>query len=238
MDQPLTAPGTAAGLSELLPPELSLRRAELLPWLRLEGCCRCLYPGRRKSLELLLWLDALTEFKAESMGSRRGSKGPGRPSPRTKVSPGMHQAAVSAPERHGHAAVLGSPQHRGQTRPCHSPGIHQLPMVPPSASASPTSAVTMVSDWSSSSFSAALLMPHLPWALCGQGAPLDAKGHRQAEQKGRRCSPRGHTLHLTKGRGGTHMQSRRELCHQGQAMLPHPNAPLAPRATMSCPKSW
>lgn len=202
MDQPFSAPGTAAGLSELLPPELSLRRAELLPWLRLEGCCRCLYPGRRKSLELLLWLDALTEFKAESMGSRRGSKGPGRPSPRTKVSPGMHQAAVSAPEHHGHAAVLGSPQHRGQTRPCHSPGIHQLPMVPPSASASPTSVVTMVPDWSSSSFSAALLMPHLPWALCGQGAPLDAKGHR-TDRLNRRGgdAPRGVT-HCTSPRAG------------------------------------
>lgn len=54
------------------------------------------------------------------MGSRRGSRGPGRPSPRTKVSPGTHQAAVSAPERQapndtagqgrGHASRV-SPRH-------------------------------------------------------------------------------------------------------------------------------
>jgi len=121
-----------AGSRALLPPELSLRKAEVLPWVRLEGCCRCLYPGRRQSLELRLWLEEWTEFKAESMGSRRGSRGPGSPSPRTKVSPGTHQAAVSAPARRaarryrrtaaeaarGRAGGWSPPKHARSTRHC------------------------------------------------------------------------------------------------------------------------
>lgn len=157
------------------------------------------------------------------MGSRRGSKGPGRPSPRTKVSPGMHQAAVSAPERHGPTLPRkAEPQQRqrspGATPHCSLPstGIkagtagalvftslpickrcHHLPM--PVQQWSQTGAAALLFSYSvhATTSCGPALWPDCPEPLPGQGALRGRAGLSHLDANGHR------TLSPEQGKEGT-----------------------------------
>lgn len=147
------------------------------------------------------------------MGSRRGSRGPGRPSPRTKVSPGTHQAAVSAPERH--------PQHRVPTQQrsteIKTGTTWQTPVQPVSSDNS------WYPNWSNShgvtASTGSALQHHVPpgsRVRRGRVPVLDTSGHvTQTQPREERGSMRGQAPHSSGTRVHGHRTGRdRELTLQ------------------------
>lgn len=185
------------------------------------------------------------------MGSRRGSRGPGRPSPRTKVSPGMHQAAVSAPERHPQPRV---PTWRRSTE-IKTGTSWQTPARTVSSNNG------WYPDWSNShrvtASTGSGLQCRIPpgsKARRGRVPVLDTSGHgTQTQPREERGSMRGQVAHNSgtsvhghrmggdeggwrthAAAGMQHMQSRRSCSRlqaaHGQAPLLHCAGPWAPKA--------